>query len=123
LFVGRDVTGQKSIDPALFFAIGTRQLGDQGTPNAADAGGRNKKHAEARKPRPFKTRGSMPNWCECDLYVEGASAKIDEFLQLVKSEESDFDFDRLIPYPEHFKKLYRRNSGGMGQAPSPTEDR
>jgi hypothetical protein len=47
----------------------------------------------------------MPNWCECDLYIQGASARIDEFLRLVKGEESNFDFDRLIPYPEHFKKL------------------
>jgi hypothetical protein len=46
----------------------------------------------------------MPNWCECNLYIEGPSAKIDQFLQLVKSEERDFDFNRLVPYPEHFKK-------------------
>jgi hypothetical protein len=46
----------------------------------------------------------MPNWCECDLFIEGPSAKIDEFLRLVKTEQSEFDFDRLIPYPEHFKK-------------------
>jgi hypothetical protein len=49
----------------------------------------------------------MPNWCECDLYVEGPSEKIDEFLQLVKTEESEFDFDRLIPYPEKYKRLDR----------------
>jgi hypothetical protein len=46
----------------------------------------------------------MPNWCECDLYIEGPSEKIDQFLQLVKSEDSDFEFNRLVPYPEHFKK-------------------
>ena len=49
----------------------------------------------------------MPNWCECDLFIQGPKARVDEFLQFVKSDESDFDFDRLIPYPERFKELDR----------------
>lgn len=49
----------------------------------------------------------MPNWCECDLFVEGPKAKVQEFLDLVKSDESPFDFDRVVPYPEHLRELDR----------------
>lgn len=57
--------------------------------------------------RHFETWRNMPNWCECDLKVQGTKKNVEEFLRLVKSDESDFDFDRLIPYPENFKELDR----------------
>ena len=47
----------------------------------------------------------MPNWCECDLYITGPKEELEKFLETVKSEESVFDFNRLIPYPEHFREL------------------
>lgn len=47
----------------------------------------------------------MPNWCECDLSISGPNEELEKFLETVKSEESLFDFNRLIPYPEHFKEL------------------
>jgi hypothetical protein len=47
----------------------------------------------------------MPNWCECDLYIEGAKEKVEELLRLMKTAESDFDFNRVIPYPERFRDL------------------
>src|SRR3954471_16699622 len=49
--------------------------------------------------------GFMPNWCECDLYITGPKEEVEKFLETVKSEESVFDFNRVIPYPEHFRKL------------------
>ena len=47
----------------------------------------------------------MPNWCECDLYISGPKEELEKFLETVKSEESVFDFNRVIPYPEHFREL------------------
>jgi hypothetical protein len=47
----------------------------------------------------------MPNWCECDLYISGPKEELEKFLETVKSEESVFDFNRVIPYPEHFQEL------------------
>jgi hypothetical protein len=49
----------------------------------------------------------MPNWCECDLYISGPREELEKFLETVKSEESRFDFDRIIPYPEHFRERDR----------------
>jgi hypothetical protein len=49
----------------------------------------------------------MPNWCECDLLIDGPKAKVDEFLACMRSEESVFDFNRLIPYPDNFQELDR----------------
>ena len=39
----------------------------------------------------------MPNWCECDLYISGPKEELEKFLETVKSEESVFDFNRVIP--------------------------
>lgn len=47
----------------------------------------------------------MPNHVECDLYVEGPPEQLRAFLQQMKSDESELDFNRLIPYPEKYKKL------------------
>src|SRR5437879_4051338 len=51
--------------------------------------------------------GYMPNWCDCDLYISGPKAELEKFLETVKSEESVFDFNRVIPYPEHFREQDR----------------
>src|SRR6516162_7930330 len=47
----------------------------------------------------------MPNWCECDLRITGPNSKIKELLAVLNSDKSDFDFNRLIPYPDHYQKL------------------
>lgn len=46
----------------------------------------------------------MPNWtsCKIDAYSNDADA-VKSFLDAVKSEESDFDFNRIIPMPEVLK--------------------
>ena len=46
----------------------------------------------------------MPNWCENDLTVEGPKEVIEEFIKFAAS-ESPFDFNRLLPYPDEFKRL------------------
>jgi hypothetical protein len=49
----------------------------------------------------------MPNWCECDLFIEGRTNKVEEFLGFARSDELIFDFHCFIPYPEHFQTLDR----------------
>lgn len=39
----------------------------------------------------------MPNWCDCDLNVAGENAKA--FLDHVNTDESNFDFNRIVPQP------------------------
>lgn len=45
----------------------------------------------------------MPNWCECDLYIEGAKEMVEAFLARVKTDGSLFSFDRIISYPDRFR--------------------
>jgi hypothetical protein len=52
-------------------------------------------------------REGMPNWCECDLRVEGSSNRVTEFLEAVWGENGLFDFEMLIPYPDKYKELDR----------------
>jgi hypothetical protein len=46
----------------------------------------------------------MPNWCENDLTVEGPPEVVEEFVRLVEG-AGPFDFDRLVPYPEEYRRL------------------
>src|SRR5512142_3204947 len=46
----------------------------------------------------------MPNYCECDLAIEGLPTVIEEFLKFAAG-ESPFDFNKIIPYPEEFQRL------------------
>jgi hypothetical protein len=43
----------------------------------------------------------MPNWCECDLRVEGPGERDREFLVFARG-EGPFDFGRFLPYPEEY---------------------
>lgn len=45
----------------------------------------------------------MPNWCENDVTIYGKKEDLDAIQTLLKSDDSEFDFDRLIPVPEEFK--------------------
>lgn len=44
----------------------------------------------------------MPNWCENDLYCEGKEDDLKKILEFVKG-ESDFDFNKIVPYPKTFQ--------------------
>lgn len=46
----------------------------------------------------------MPNHVENDLTVKGKKSDIVKFINAVKGEEP-IDVNKIIPYPEHFKKL------------------
>lgn len=42
----------------------------------------------------------MPNWVQTDIYLHGEEKDIKKVLELVKSEESEFDFNKIIPMPK-----------------------
>lgn len=42
----------------------------------------------------------MPNWTSNSIRIEGAEADIRAFLDVVKSQDQLFDFNRIIPMPE-----------------------
>jgi hypothetical protein len=42
----------------------------------------------------------MPNWCECDLSIKGPKKKVQEVMDFIGE---DFDFNKIIPYPEEYK--------------------
>jgi hypothetical protein len=46
----------------------------------------------------------VPNWCWNELSVKGPGAEITRLLESVKGETA-FDFDRVIPYPDRFRRL------------------
>lgn len=48
----------------------------------------------------------MPNWCDNKLTISGKKAEeVERFLNFIKSDDSDFDFNNVIPYPEKWKNL------------------
>lgn len=49
----------------------------------------------------------MPNWCECDLTLNGPN--VPAILAAVQSDNSQFDFDTLIPYPQEYRLLDERS--------------
>lgn len=46
----------------------------------------------------------MPNWCYNELRVSGRRALLEEFIERVKSDKVEFDFESVIPYPEEFRR-------------------
>jgi len=46
----------------------------------------------------------MPNHCYNELILNGSQKNIDEMFLFIASDESDFDFNKIIPYPEHFRQ-------------------
>ena len=48
----------------------------------------------------------MPNWCDNYISIEASEETIEKIAEFVRSEESSFDFAKIIPIPEH---IYRGN--------------
>lgn len=44
----------------------------------------------------------MPNWCENTVTITGSKEDIDNVIEFLKDAESEFSFDRIMPYPEPF---------------------
>lgn len=48
----------------------------------------------------------MPNWCECDLLVEGKPEELERFRQFARGRDFEvLSADRFLPYPEEFRVL------------------
>lgn len=69
----------------------------------------------------------MPNWTENWLTVSGKPEDVSQFLADVKSEDSDFDFERITPMPELLRHTssptdrgYIIEAYGMGFEPDST---
>ena len=45
----------------------------------------------------------MPNWVQNDIYLHGEEKDIKAVLELVKSEESEFDFNKIVPMPKELE--------------------
>lgn len=49
----------------------------------------------------------MPNHCHNDLWIDGPTEDVDALLAYIGADkpEPTFDFNAIIPYPEHFRAL------------------
>ena len=53
----------------------------------------------------------MPNWCENELTITGPLAEVSALMEAVRGngvlgdDETPFDFNKIIPYPDSFKRL------------------
>jgi len=45
----------------------------------------------------------MPNWCDNSLKIEGKKKTLNKILEFVKSEDSVFDFNKIVPMPVELK--------------------
>lgn len=45
----------------------------------------------------------MPNWVQNNIYLHGEEKDIRKVLELVKSDESEFDFNKIIPMPKELE--------------------
>lgn len=53
----------------------------------------------------------MPNWCSNEIAITGDNENLQRLINLVKTDQADFDFNAVIPYPEEFAKLDADGSG------------
>ncbi len=47
----------------------------------------------------------MPNWVDNTLIVSGDPKCSGQFVKFVSSEESCFDFNKILPYPDSYQEL------------------
>jgi len=47
----------------------------------------------------------MPNWCDCELNVRGKTEDVHRLREAVKSDDEVLSANRIIPYPEKFRRL------------------
>ena len=41
----------------------------------------------------------MPNWCHNEVTVQGEKKHVKEFMDFVKSDKQEFDFEKIVPLP------------------------
>lgn len=47
----------------------------------------------------------MPNWVTNILEIKGSREDLDQLIQVVRSEKFEFNFNKVIPYPEEYARL------------------
>jgi len=47
----------------------------------------------------------MPNWCYNEMEVTGSKENLVKFMDFIKGDKRDFDFNKVLPYPEEYEKL------------------
>lgn len=61
----------------------------------------------------------MPNYCHNALFIDGNPETTKQILEVIKSEDNPFDFDKIIPMPDYIyrgnlsdkeRKLYGKNN-------------
>ena len=52
----------------------------------------------------------MPNWVQNRLTIYGQETEIEKCLLFCKSEDSDFDFNKIVPMPETLDITVARDS-------------
>ena len=43
----------------------------------------------------------MPNWCHNEVTVQGEKKHVKEFMDFVKSDKQEFDFNEIVPMPKN----------------------
>lgn len=59
----------------------------------------------------------MPNWCECDLEINGKKEEVEKFMEEAKTENSILDGDVAIPYPWEYRLLDKYTHKDMSEMP------
>jgi len=55
----------------------------------------------------------MPNWIQNTLTIEGPNKDLCECIDLVKGDESPFDFNKIIPMPEEIRHTVSPDSSAL----------
>ena len=45
----------------------------------------------------------MPNWCQNEVSIFGDKKEINKFIKYIKSDKSDFDFNKIYPMPKELE--------------------
>lgn len=57
----------------------------------------------------------MPNWCDCELRVEGNKLDLKRFKKFAKTGKVDLDTEKFIPYPDKFKQIDKKAKKGQNK--------
>ena len=58
----------------------------------------------------------MPNYCTNILKIDGDKDIVSHLLDMISSEHTYFDFNKIIPYPEKYAKMDSVNNGSSYNA-------
>ena len=53
----------------------------------------------------------MPNWCYNIIEVIGDNAEVNKMVEKIEGEDTEFDFNKVLPYPEKYAILDKKSNG------------